>query len=252
MPRKKRIQSSTGIYHIVMRGINRQIIFEDDEDYRLFLEILAEQGEISLLEIYSYCLMSNHIHLLLKQGQEDLSTVFKRIGAKYVYWYNRKYNRQGHLFQDRFKSEVVQDDPYFLAVLRYIHQNPIKAGITKDLCDYPWSSYPEYINGPNLCTLDQAFNYFSSDRQMALTLFQDFHQNMAKIDCLEWDQRKVLNDQEAMALITELSGIKDPMSIQTLEKQRRNAILSQCREKGLSIRQLQRLTGVSFGVIRRL
>ncbi len=157
--------------------------------------------------------MSNHIHLLLKQGQEDLSTVFKRIGAKYVYWYNRKYNHQGHLFQDRFKSEVVEDDPYFLVVLRYIHQKPIKAGITKDLCHYPLSSYPEYINGPSLCTLDQAFNYFSSDRQIALTLFQDFHQNMAKINCLEWNQRKVLNDQEAMALIIELSGIKVPMSI---------------------------------------
>ena len=74
--------------------------------------------------------MSNHIHLLLKEGEEDLGTLFKRIGASYVYWYNWKYNRTGHLFQDHFKSEPVEDDTYLLTVLRYIHQNPLKAGIT--------------------------------------------------------------------------------------------------------------------------
>ena len=89
--------------------------------------------------------MNNHIHLLIKEGQEELGTVFRRIGAKYVYWYNRKYSRRGHLFQDRYKSEVVEDDGYLLTVLRYIHQNPLKAGIVKNIEQYPWSSYQDYI-----------------------------------------------------------------------------------------------------------
>jgi len=81
MPRKARIKSSTGIYHIILRGINRQIIFEDTEDYVKFLESLTRQKETSGIEIYAYCLMSNHVHLLIKEGNEDLGTVFKRVGS---------------------------------------------------------------------------------------------------------------------------------------------------------------------------
>ena len=99
MPRKAREKSSTGIYHVVLRGIKRQIIFEDDEDDQKLGATLQECREKSGYEIYAYCLMSNHIHLLLKEGHESLGAVFRRLGASYVYWYNRKYNRRGHLFQ---------------------------------------------------------------------------------------------------------------------------------------------------------
>ena len=81
--------------------------------------------------------MSNHIHLLLKEGQEPLSTTMKKIGTSYVSYYNWQYNRRGHLFQDRYKSEPVEDDAYFLTVLRYIHQNPLKAGLSDDISSYP-------------------------------------------------------------------------------------------------------------------
>jgi REP element-mobilizing transposase RayT len=118
-----------------MRGINRQIIFEDTEDYIQFLESLTRQKETSGIQIYAYCLMSNHVHLLMKEGNVDLGTVFKRIGSSYVYWHNWKYNRRGHLFQDRYRSEAVEDDGYFLTVIRYIHNNPIKAVITNTLTE---------------------------------------------------------------------------------------------------------------------
>ena len=114
MPRKAREKSQTGIYHVILRGINRQIIFEENEDYQKFLDTLKEYQEISGYEIYGYCLMSNHIHLVLKEGEEDLGTVFKRIGASYVYWYNWKYNRSGHLFQDRLKVNRLKMTPIFL------------------------------------------------------------------------------------------------------------------------------------------
>ena len=81
--------------------------------------------------LLAYCLMGNQIHLLLKEGKESLEQVFKRIGGRFVYWYNVKYQRVGHLFQDSFKSERVDDEAYLLAVIRYIHQNPVKAGITQ-------------------------------------------------------------------------------------------------------------------------
>ena len=126
MPRQARRKSKTGIYHVIMRGINRQSIFEDDEDYERFIETLKKYKETSEYKIYAFCLMRNHFHLLMKTEKEDLDLVIKRIAGSYVYWYNLKYHRSGHLFQDRYKSEAVEDDPYFLTVLRYIHHNPIR------------------------------------------------------------------------------------------------------------------------------
>ena len=132
MPRQPRRKSESGIYHIMLRGINQQTIFEDDADYRRFLDTLEKYKAVSGYTVFAYCLMSNHVHLLLKVADEDLDMIMKRIGGSYVFWYNWKYSRRGHLFQDRFKSEPVETDPYFLAVLRYIHQNPVKAKIVKN------------------------------------------------------------------------------------------------------------------------
>ena len=136
MPRSAREISENSTYHIMLRGINQQQIFEEAEDYTKFLEILKHYQAVSEYKVYAYCLMGNHIHLLMEFGKEDIGQVFKRIGAKYVYWYNIKYGRKGHLFQDRYKSEPVDDDSYFLTVMRYIHQNPIKAGLCKKVDGY--------------------------------------------------------------------------------------------------------------------
>lgn len=110
MPRQARKKSDSGIYHIMMRGINRQIIFQDEEDYSKFLQTLERYKEKSGYKIYAYCLMGNHIHLLLKVDIEPLGQLMRRLCGSYVYWYNRKYQRIGYLFQDRFKSEVVEND----------------------------------------------------------------------------------------------------------------------------------------------
>ena len=145
MPRLPRQNSDSGIYHIMLRGINQQTIFEDDEDYFKFVETLENYKAISGYKLFAYCLMSNHIHILIKVEKEDLDLIMKRIAGRYVYWYNWKYYRKGHLFQDRFKSEPIEDDSYFLTVLRYIHQNPVKAGIVKSIDDYLFSSYNNYL-----------------------------------------------------------------------------------------------------------
>lgn len=141
MPRSVREKSETGIYHVMLRGINQQIIINEDEDFEKFLDVLKDCKAVSGFELYAYCLMNNHIHLLLKVQKEELSLIFKRIGVRYVCWYNWKYSRHGHLFQDRFKSEPVNDEKYLLTVLRYIHQKPLKAGLAKEIDTYQYSSY---------------------------------------------------------------------------------------------------------------
>ena len=129
LPRIAREKSRSGIYHVMLRGINKQNIFEEAEDYKKMMDLLRQRKEAGGITLYGYCLMSNHIHLLLREEKEPLNIEMKRIGSKYAIWFNTKYQRIGHLFQDRFKSEAVEDEPYFLTVLRYIHYNPVKAGL---------------------------------------------------------------------------------------------------------------------------
>ncbi len=107
MPRQARKKSKTGIYHIMVRGINRQNIFEDDEDYSIFIHTIRKNKEKSKFELYGYCIMGNHVHLLSREGKEPLSLTMQRICSSFVFWYNLKYDRVGHLFQERYKSEVV-------------------------------------------------------------------------------------------------------------------------------------------------
>lgn len=252
MPRSARMKSSTGIYHIILRGINKQRIFEDAEDNQRFLEIIRIYQQTSEYLLYAYCLMNNHVHLLLKEGKEDLGMAFRRIGASYVYWYNWKYSRRGHLFQDRYKSEAVETDEYFLTVLRYIHQNPIKAGITKEIQAYPWSSYREYIDKPAICTTQFAMSLFSEDPAAALNLLRKFHQKINNDSCLEYDYGTRLNDVEAVELIQKIIGVENAKQIQLFEKQKRNEALRELKKRNLSIRQIERLTGISFGIIRNL
>lgn len=253
MPRAARQKSNTGIYHVMLRGINRQIIFEDNEDYQKYLQTLKEFQGKSGYEIYAYCLMDNHIHLLIKETSEDLGIVFRRLGASYVYWYNWKYGRRGHLFQDRYKSEIVEADNYFLTVLRYIHQNPYKAGIVKNISDYPWSSYREYIREPRVCNVEFGLNLFSTNRAEAVKLFKEFNDAENQDECLDYDQQDIrLNDTDADNFIRSISGVRNPSEIQQFEKDKRNEVIKECKEKGLSIRQIERLTGVSLGVIRKI
>ncbi|KAB2951640.1 transposase [Heliorestis acidaminivorans] len=252
MPRRARVKSSTGIYHAMLRGINRQIIFEDNEDYEKILQIIQVCKEKSGFELYGYCLMSNHIHLLIKEAQEDLGLIFKRIGSRYVKWYNQKYERTGHLFQDRFKSEVVETENYFLTVLRYIHQNPLKAGLVEDIANYRWSSYNEYISKENLCDTNLALSLFSNESPKALALFTEHNKTENKDKCLENEEQHKVTDSEAEKIILNTSGVRNLNLIQKLDKDKRNKIIRESKKRGLSIRQIQRLTGISFGVIRNI
>ena len=250
MPRSSRVKSNTGVYHIMLRGINRQTIFEDDEDNEKFLEILGLCKTLSGFELYSYCLMGNHIHILLKTINEDLDLIFKRIGVRYVYWYNRKYKRTGHLFQDRFRSEPVCDDTYFLTVLRYIHRNPIKAKLCVNPDEYKWSSYKEYINknyGNRI--VDTAF---ALDMIGIVELIM--HTNMSNTDnCLEYAERKFLpTDAEAKEIMMELCLCNPEETAIKFSTQQRDEYIRELRINGISVRQLARISGINKGIIEKV
>lgn len=249
MTRTARRKSETGIYHIILRGINRQTIFEDKDDYTKFLSTLVRYQKVSGYVIYAYCLMGNHIHLLLKEGKESLSIAIRRIGASFVYWYNWKYERYGHLFQDRYKSETVENDQYLLTVLRYIHQNPLKAGLVTNVADCKWSSYGEYVGIPRIIDADFVLSLFSHSREKAIDGFIGFHDTVEGDTCLDIDEKRKVRDEQAQEIIKGICQIRSCTKVQSFDPDKRNHYLKVLKEEGLSTRQIARLTGISRGIV---
>lgn len=148
MPRPARIEYEGAFHHVMNRGRNGQTIFHDDSYFEAFLKTLKEVSEQFDAIIHAYCLMSNHYHLLIETPKANLSRIMQHINGIYTQRHNRKRKRDGTLFRGRYKSVLVDEDSYLLQLSRYIHRNPleVKRAMVSQLEDYPWSSYPSYIN----------------------------------------------------------------------------------------------------------
>lgn len=250
MPRQARIKSRSGIYHIMLRGINRQTIFEDDEDKKRFVDTLLKYKHH--YKLFAYCIMDNHVHVLLKETSEPLSDLIKRISSSYVYWYNMKYNRCGHLFQSRFKSENVETKSYFLTVLRYIHQNPLKAGLVKDVFHSRWTSIHEYCKNESPLDTELPLNLFSNNQTRAVTLFKEYMSQSNYDLCLEDPPTQRKTDDE-VRIYLRILGVSNNSMLQGMNKEQRNGVLVKLKTlKGVSERQISRVTGVSRKVIQKV
>lgn len=246
MPRQQRRKSESGIYHVMLRGINQLQIFQDKEDNLKFLQIVKECKAISEFKLFAYCLMENHVHLLIKEGKEPIELIFKRIGNRFVYWYNTKYKRLGHLFQDRYRSEPVETDEFFLTVLRYIHQNPVKAGIVKSCGKYRYSSYNEYVKESKIIDDELVKEMLTKEE------FVKYHEKKETASCLEIKEIKPrLTDEESKRIIKEISGCENIEQFQRLTSDKQNEFIAKFRNKNISIRQISRLTGATIGIIRK-
>ena len=246
MPRTARKKSKTGVYHVTLRGINRQQIFIDAEDAERFLQAVSDSRAISEFTLYAYCLMGNHVHLVLKEGNEPLEQIIKRIGVRFVYWYNWKYKRSGHLFQDRYGSEPVEDDVYLIAVVRYVHRNPVKAGICKRCEDYPYSSIQEYLDlrkAPYTQTEDIKAMMEGED-------LETFFNTPTEFECLEIAESGRKTDEEAREIMKGICKCNQPSAFQKLPYEKQVRAIERMREE-LSIRQIARITGVSTEIVRK-
>lgn len=144
MPRKSRIDAPGAVHHVMVRGIDRSTIFRDDADRNHFLERLGKLLEETRTRCYAWALIPNHLHLLLRTGEVPLSTLMRRLLTGYALWFNRFHRRRGHLFENRFKSVLCQEETYLLELVRYIHLNPIRAGLVPALGAldrYPYSGH---------------------------------------------------------------------------------------------------------------
>lgn len=289
MPRQARQKSKSGIYHVMLRGNNRATIFHDDEDCARFLEDLrkclpgdvdagvdSEGGQTGVESpqwgqalcptcgvkngqsplpalLYAYCLMGNHVHLLLREGSEDISRMMKRVGIRFASFYKWKYQYSGHVFQDRFRSEPVNDDKYFLAVYRYIVLNPVKAGLAGEIGDYRWCSYraagrdgsfiprawdektvPPAPTGLPVDITPEQLEVFIRSVQPELHPF-----------------RERISDREAEAVLRQITGLDSAAAFVRLPKPELRRLIPLLYDNDLSIPQIARLTGIAKSNIAR-
>lgn len=245
MSRIPRRYSESGIYHIMFRGVNQQNIFEEKQDYTKLLNIISNVKKEMGFEIYAYCFMSNHVHIVLKEnGYKEISLIMKRILTKYARWYNVKYKRTGALIANRYKSVPVEVNEYFLHLIRYVHQNPIKAGIVDSLRDYMHSSYNEYLSTSVVTDTELVLEMIDKKE------FEGFHLIIEDMNFSVSD-RKGKSDEDMVFEIKNLYGIDNPKEIAKLEKNKRNEIISSLKKR-YHARQIQRITDVSRGIISRI
>ena len=153
MARLPRVYSESGFYHIMLRGINRERIFGDNACKKHFMDILSrnftksdsEKENKKKGQLFAFCILDNHVHLLVKESALGISNLMQRISCAYAQYYNRRYGRSGPVFESRYTSKAVEDPKYFTEVVKYIHNNPVKAGIVNHFREYCWSSGKYYL-----------------------------------------------------------------------------------------------------------
>ena len=244
MSRLARTISGSGVYHILFRGVNQQNIFDEKADFEKLKETIGKVKQDLEFEIYAYCFMNNHVHIVLKEKNiGDISLIMKRILTKYARWYNIKYGRSGALIANRYKSVPVEIDEYFLSLVRYIHQNPVKAAMVENVEDYPHSSYSEYINEKKLTDTDFLLQMVSKKE------FVNYHKEMENINFRVTDSKRKTDD-DVLLYLKKHYQIENPKSISKLSKADRDKLLAELK-KEFSVRHLQRITGISRGVITK-
>ena len=244
MPRQARALSESGYMHLIVRGIGKQILFEEEADYRRFLTVLERFSGETEVKLCAYCLMENHVHLLVCDPKGNTPLLMKKLGVSYAQYFNRKYDRSGHLLQDRYLSEAVEDDAYLLMVFRYILNNPKKAGIC-NARDYPWSSYAQYELPAPWMELTLVRSLLGGQAE-----YEAYIEATNNAQGLEFDKPRH-DDLWAQDVLRKCLGVESGTALQSYERKERNESLRALKTNGLTVRQIERLTGINRNIVQK-
>lgn len=250
--RKPRQNLSSEYIHVTQRGLGKRIIFEDDQDRRKYLAILENKLRDYEITVLAWTLMNNHVHLLMRTLPHDLSKLMQRIGTSYSQYFNGYHGHVGKVFQNRFHAEETNSDAHLMAAIRYIHRNCEVAKIGNKSA-YRWSSYRDIcgefpIEGAGICDKEAVVDLFGG-----MEAFVSFHDRETEQDeFIRLDgYRKRISDDDARTIATKEFGADFADAISTMPKSERDKALKLLKELGISVRQLQRLTGIGRGPISK-
>ena len=251
MPRQAREISPTGYYHVMMRGINRDSIYQTPGDKTYFVKTLKKLEDIS---IAAYCVMDNHVHIVLQAEAEALMAALRKLNLTYAMWYNSIRKRVGHVYQNRYRSEIITSDGHLLRVIRYVHNNPVKAGLAREVKQYSWSSYREYLEGVDVIANEQ--------KQFVLGLisngtagFVALHGEPDEHEHLDTDEdRAEFRINHGQAVISEYCrahGIVDRASLKRHPELMEDLVIELLQRTHLSHRKIAALLEISANLVHR-
>lgn len=256
MTRIPRCYSISKVYHTIFKGIDNQDIFYDDQDRRVFLNDLLKTKIDFNLNVYAFCLMDNHVHMVIRSEKEFLSKSMQSLAIRYVHYFNKKYKRTGPLFQDRFRSKNVENQKYFLEVCRYIHRNPENAGFAKTE-KYKWSSYQEYLGKEKIIDKNALLYYLDNniDTFIKYTTKNDSYEYLN--DLAEYELIGKLSDTQVADILSKFFHIKDVNKIPYFFKNQdkstlKESILKMKMIKGTNITQLARIIRIHRSLIKKI
>lgn len=242
--RTARAISKSGYYHVILRGDGKRQIFEDDFDRRAFLGLVESCLVARGVDVVAWCLMSNHVHLVVCDTEENLSEAVGSLAMRYARRFNARTGHVGHVFQERFKSSPIESDAYLLEAVRYVHNNPEKSGICRAE-EYPWSSYSEYAAGPKICDTEVILDMLGG-----VEGFKEFC-SAAPSTIYRFTGHVRIPDDEMGEVARSVLGDASVYDVRALPAGERNEKLRALRECGLSVRQIERLTGIGAKTITR-
>lgn len=243
----------TGFYHVCARGMGKQLIFEGDEDRWEFLELMRDCCREEGVTVIAWCLMGNHVHLVLADYEDAMSAAMHRLLLTYARRFNKRTGRTGHQFQNRFDRRSLDTDRYLMAAIRYVHANPQEAGIAL-IERYPWSSFAEYLRAYDndttrgfsdpSCVLEL---FGSAEGFIAYSLSTPDGSEPALCDMKETEwERHAFADKMAKSLGVPLRGVK------AAPPARRDTVIVGLHDAGFTVRQIERYTGIGKSTVSRI
>lgn len=254
MPRKPRVFSNTGIYHIIIRGNDKQNIFNDDEDRLLLLNRIEKYSTELNIHIYAYCLMNNHVHMLIGNANPNMSKFMLKLNTSYSRLFNMKYERTGHLFQGRYLSKPVENNDICMKVIRYILHNSQKAGLGH-YNEYLWNSFHNSIDN-NYFNIHSKLSKVHIDKEFIYNLFDSQKKFISFLDIqsddifMEYEGKKQINDKNCILLIKKTLDISNIYQINRLPINKIKSDIRILKNLGISKNQISRLTGISRKIIQ--
>jgi len=244
MARKPRIEFEGGFYHVITRGNQRQKVFLEEKDFLKYLEFLNDYKDRYGFWIYAYVLMSTHVHLLIETGQVPLSKILQGINQRFTMYFNWRYGTVGHLFQGRYKAILCDKDAYLFRLVKYLHGNPVRAGMVRQPEEYRWSSHREYLgmNKNELVDTGLLLGMFSEDLKRGRRLYREYmrkEEKTSKEDFYRTVDQRVLGDEAFV------ERVRERVENGPLRGRRRHGV-----SLGEIARGIEEVTGIALSELR--
>ncbi len=255
MPRDIRKFGIKRVNHVIIRGVNKQDIFLDKQDKSKFVKEMLNTKEKYHYELYAFVIMPNHVHMVTYDKEVNLPAIMNSLQTRYVNYFNKKYERVGHLFQDRYFNKMIEDEDYLKNTIRYIHKNPEKAFITEKE-NYEWSSYNKYINNDNsIVDIEKFLKILDENQEIAINKFREYHKQNEEnklSDAIEYELQTKLTDEQLIEALKEKFKIDNIQNIQQYSNKKIIELVQDIVNiPYISLNQLSRVTGINRKILRK-